>query len=88
MDFENLSREQMMECAKERGTILREKRKALGMTQQQVANKANVVLQQYQKFESGKRNIMTCTFLIACRVLEALEIDITEFYRGGCENRD
>lgn len=63
-------------------TILREKRLILGLTQRQVANKVGIVLQQYQKFESGKRNIMTCSFRIACKFIEALEMDITDFYHG------
>ncbi len=63
-------------------TILREKRIILGLTQQQVADKAGVVLQQYQKFENGTRNIMSCSFRIACRVIEALEMDISDFYHG------
>jgi len=62
------------------GHILREKRIACGMTQQQVAIKAQVHQQQYQKFESGKRNIMTASFQIVCRVLEALGMDIADFY--------
>ena len=62
--------------------ILREKRVTLEMTQQQVADKAGIKLQQYQKFESGERNIMTCSFQIACRVIEALEMDITKFFHG------
>ncbi len=63
-------------------SVLREKRVILGLTQKQVAEKANMVLQQYQKFESGERNIMTCSFQTTCRILEALEIDITDFYHG------
>lgn len=62
--------------------ILREKRVVLGLTQKQVSEKAKVVLQQYQKFESGERNIMTCSFQLACRIIEALEMDITAFYHG------
>ena len=49
-------------CHFEEKSILRERRVILGMTQQQVADKAHIVLQQYQKFESGERNIMTCSF--------------------------
>lgn len=63
-------------------TLLRERRVILGLTQKQVADKANVVLQQYQKFESGERNIMTSSFQLACRIIEALELDITKFYHG------
>lgn len=67
-------------CHLEEKSILRERRVILGMTQQQVADKAHIVLQQYQKFESGERNIMTCSFQIACRIIEALEMDITAFF--------
>lgn len=63
-------------------SILREHRIILGLTQQQVADKAKIKIQQYQKFESGERNIMTCSFQIACRVIEALEMDISKFYHG------
>lgn len=63
-------------------SILRERRVILGMTQQQTADKAGVILQQYQKFESGERSIMNCSFSIACRVIEALGMDITDFYHG------
>lgn len=52
------------------------------MTQKQVAEKAKITLQQYQKFESGARNIMTCSFRIACRVIEALGMNISDFYHG------
>ena len=69
-------------CHFDNKSILREKRVVLGMTQQQVADKAHIVLQQYQKFESGERNIMTCSFQIACRIIEALEMDITAFFHG------
>ncbi|MDE7192981.1 MAG: helix-turn-helix domain-containing protein [Oscillospiraceae bacterium] len=78
----DLSGFQMCHLSDDGHTILREKRLVLGLTQQQVANKAGIVLQQYQKFESGDRNIMTCSFRIACRVIEALEMDITDFYHG------
>lgn len=63
-------------------SILREHRIILGLTQQQIADKAQIKIQQYQKFESGERNIMTCSFRIACKVIEALEMDISKFYHG------
>lgn len=63
-------------------TVLKEKRLILGMTQKQVADKANLVLQQYQKFESGERSIMNCSFGLACRIIEALDMDICRFYHG------
>ena len=61
---------------------LKEKRVVLGLTQQQVAAKAKVSLRAYQKFESGERNIKTASFLVACRVIEALEMDVTKFYHN------
>ena len=65
-----------------RDGLLREKRVVLGLTQQQVADRAKIKLQQYQKFESGERNIKTASFQLACRVIEALEMDISDFYHN------
>lgn len=70
-------------CHLDEKSILRERRIILGLTQQQVADRAHIVLQQYQKFESGERKISTSSFRIACRIIEALEMDITKFYHGG-----
>ena len=67
---------------KKKHEILKEKRVILGMTQHQVADKAKIKLQQYQKFESGDRNIMTASFQLACRVIEALEMNVSDFYHG------
>ncbi len=63
------------------GAILREKRVILGLTQQAVADCAGIPLQSYQKFESGKRQIRRASYEIACRVLDALEIDVIAFHR-------
>jgi len=63
-------------------SILQERRVILGMTQKQVAEKAKIPLQSYQRFESGDRNIKTASFQVACRVLEALEMDIADFFHG------
>lgn len=62
---------------------LREKRLVLEMTQQQVAEKAGISLSSYQKFESGDRNIRTASFEVACRVVMALGMDPTAFYKGN-----
>ena len=59
---------------------LKKKRLALGMTQQDVAEKATISLSSYQKYESGNRNIMTASFEIVCRVIIALGMDPTSFY--------
>ena len=42
--------------------LLKEKRIILGLTQQQVAYKDKIKLQQYQRFESGERNLKTASF--------------------------
>lgn len=60
--------------------ILKERRINLKLTQQEVAEKAKILPQQYQKFESGERKIESATFQTACRVIEALDMDITKFY--------
>ena len=60
--------------------ILHERRVVLGLTQKQVAEKAKIPLQSYQRFESGDRNIKTASFQVACRVIEALEMSISDFY--------
>ena len=63
-------------------TILKSAREQLGMTQQQTADKARINLRQYQRFESGERNLTSSSFNIGCNVLEALEIDIVKFKNG------
>ena len=61
-------------------SVLYEQRVIHGMTQKQVAEKAKITLQQYQKFESGERNLRTASFDVACRVLEALNLDIVKYF--------
>ena len=63
-------------------SILQERRVILGMTQKHVAEKAKIPLQSYQRFESGDRNIQSASFQIVCRVIEALEMNISDFYHG------
>ena len=63
--------------------MLHERRVFLGLTQRAVAERANIPLQSYQQFESGKRKNNRASFQIACQVLEALEMDIAKFYHGG-----
>lgn len=62
--------------------ILKRKRLRLGLTQQQVADKAGIHQQQYQKFENGDRDITNSSFYTACKVIEALDMDISSFYHG------
>jgi transcriptional regulator with XRE-family HTH domain len=63
-------------------SILKWARAKLGLSQQQVADKAGIHMQQYQKFETGTRDLSTARFHLACRVLEALELDMTRYFHG------
>ena len=60
--------------------VLSEKRQILRLTQQEVADRAKITLRQYQRLESGERNILTSSFGLACRVIEALDM---QAFRGG-----
>lgn len=62
--------------------ILRDFRDKLGLTQQQIANKAKIQLRQYQRFENGERDLSSSSFGIACRVIEALGMNISDYYHG------
>ena len=64
------------------GAILRRQRTNKNLTQRQVALRAGITIRQYQNFESDARNIRTASFILACRILEALGLDIGRFYRG------
>lgn len=63
-------------------SILHEWRIVHGLTQSQVAEKAGITQQQYQYFESGKRDLRRSSFTTACKVLEALDMDIVKFFHG------
>ena len=62
--------------------VLSEKRQILRLTQQEIADRAKITLRQYQRLESGERSILTCSFGLACRVIEALDMDVSKFYHG------
>ena len=63
-------------------STLHQRRLVLELTQQQVADRAGIDLQQYRKFESGARDIRRSSFNIACRVIRALEMDVDKFFDG------
>jgi len=54
---------------------LKRARKMKGMTQQNVADKANISLRHYQKFESGERDLNNASFRIGLSVCKALGIE-------------
>lgn len=63
-------------------STLHQKRLVLELTQQQVADRAGVDIQQYRKFESEARDIRRASFDVACRVIRALEMDVGKFFDG------
>ena len=67
---------------KKKNSILWEKRINLRLTQKEVAERAGITLAQYSKFENGDRNVMTASFQLACRVIDALGMDPTKFYHN------
>lgn len=65
------------------GEELAKQREALGLTQQQVADRAGFLIRQYQRLESGERSLDSTSFRIGLNVCYALQID-PRFY---CEAR-
>jgi transcriptional regulator with XRE-family HTH domain len=61
------------------GTRIREKRKSLGLSQELLAEKANIDRSYMGGIERGERNI---TFLILCKICQALEIDIASITKN------
>lgn len=61
------------------GTILRERRLELGLTQNEVARESGIDLQHYQQFEYGVRVFSNCRMQTGLRVCAVLELDPYEF---------
>ncbi len=59
--------------------IIKNQRKNLGLTQQQVADRAHIQLRQYQRLESGERSIYNASFRVAISVCKALNLDPQRF---------
>ena len=68
---------------REEKDVLIETRKKLGLTQQQVADKARVAMRHYQMFEGGRRKLSSSSFYTASKILQALKLDVTTFADGG-----
>jgi transcriptional regulator with XRE-family HTH domain len=62
--------------------ILIDAREKLALTQQQAADKADITLRQYQRFESGERNLSSSSLNIAHRVLRALDLNVDAYMNG------
>ena len=55
--------------------VLKSRRKQLGLTQAEVANRAGIQLKQYQRLESGERHISGCSMRIGLAVCAVLLFD-------------
>lgn len=55
--------------------LLKHTRGKLGMSLQQVADACGVNVRQYQKFESGERDIAGCSFALGLRICRTLKLD-------------
>lgn len=58
---------------------LRHQREGLGMTQQQVADAAGILLRQYQRLESGERSMASTSLRIGLSVCDVLKLDPHRF---------
>ena len=60
--------------------LLKNRRLELGLTQQQVADRAKIQLRQYQRVESGERHIRGASARIMLAICTVLKIDPYEFF--------
>ncbi len=63
--------------------ILRTRREKLGLSQQQVAKASKLQLRQYQRIESGERNLETATLRTALAICAVLKLDPYTFFPEG-----
>ena len=61
---------------------LKIRRNQLGLTQQEVADRAEIQLKEYQRIEMGIRNIHRVNFRTGYNVLRVLQIDIDKYMNG------
>lgn len=70
-----------MRVVPENGMLIGQ-RKKLGLSQEEVAKKAGIKLEQYQRYEEIGANISSSSMRIVNAVLTALELDPTAFANG------
>lgn len=68
--------------------ILRSRREQLSLTQQQVADRAGIKLQQYQRLETGERHISGCSMRIGLAICAVLLLDPYEVVSVCAESPD
>ena len=59
--------------------LIRQKREAMRLTENQAADLAGINPEQYRRFESGERKLACASFYVSLRVLNALGIEVGEF---------
>lgn len=57
------------------GDVLRDRREMLGLTQQQVADRAGIQLRQYQRFETNERGLSGASMRIGLSICSVLKIN-------------
>ncbi len=62
--------------------ILREQRRFLGLTQQEVADEIEISLQQYQRYEYGDRDFHKVPMALGLKICYLLELDPYEVLFG------
>lgn len=60
-------------------SILYRRRNQMKLTQQQVADKANITIRQYQRLESGERNMHSASLQVALSICDVLKLDPHRF---------
>ena len=68
--------------------VLKKHRQKLGLTLQQVADKAEIQIKQYQRFEAGDRDLSDAGFITAYKVFKALEMDLEKYASGEYEIKE
>ena len=66
----------------EEGKRLRDRRKELRLTQEEVAHKLGMSIHQYQRYEYGEYSVANSRMKIGLRICAVLEIDPYEFVFG------
>ena len=68
--------------------VLKKHRQRLGLTQQQVSDRAHIEIRQYQRFEAGDRELADAGFMTVYNVLKALEMDVVKYASGEYEIKE
>ena len=68
--------------------MLKKRRQKLGLTQQEVADRAAIQIKQYQRFEGGDRELAEANFMTVYKVIRALEMDVEKYAAGEYEIKE